>query len=67
MSLFSLNTDCANGTDRDADVLAAFRNKAEIDTTIKEGMSANEISDIVSDRLIKIIKEQLQKSEELKK
>lgn len=59
MSLFSFNTGCANGTCGNKDVLAAFRNETERHTAIKQGMSANEISEIVSERLIEVIKEQL--------
>jgi len=63
MSLFSFNTGCANGTCGSTDVLAVFRNETEKHTAIKQGMSANEISDIVSDRLVEVIKEQLRFSE----
>lgn len=61
MNLFSLNTNCVNEQNSNVDVLAAFRSHNEKEVTIKQGMSVNEISDIVSDRLIELIKNQLPK------
>jgi len=67
MSLFSLNTNCANESNANVDILAAFRNHDEKESTIRQGMSINEISDVVSDRLMEIIKNQLPKEKKVKR
>lgn len=61
MNLLSLNTNCVKEQNSNIDVLAAFRISNEKEVTIKQGMSVNEISDIVSDRLIELITNQLPK------
>jgi hypothetical protein len=66
MNLFSLNTNCVNEQNSNGDVLSAFRNHNEKEITIKQGMSVNEISDIVSDRLVELIKNQLPKEKKTK-
>lgn len=41
------------------DMLSIFREKADQPKTIRPGMSAEELSDIISDRLIELIKRDL--------
>jgi len=44
----------------DKDILAVFNQDAEKSKTIRQGMSVQEISEIVSDRVIAVVKEQFE-------
>ncbi len=57
MTLLSLNPGCANINYRSKDVLSAFKQTTEKKITIQQGMSANEISEIVSEKIIGVVKE----------
>lgn len=45
------------------DVLSAFKPKSGEDREIRPGMSPDELADIVSDRLIEVIKQQFAETE----
>jgi hypothetical protein len=42
------------------DVLSAFKEKSEKNLTIRAGMSVNEISEVVSEKIINLINEQFE-------
>lgn len=48
------------GSFGDRDVLSAFRQTPENRAEIQRGMSPQEIADIVSDRLMKVVKDQFE-------
>lgn len=47
----------------DNDVLSAFRPKAAKAEEIRQGMTPDELADVVSDRLIAVIKQQFEETE----
>jgi hypothetical protein len=57
-TFFDRNLNQGNYGERD--VLSAFRNTPETRSEIQRGMSPQEIAEIVSDRLIKVVKDQFQ-------
>lgn len=60
MDIFSLNNEtCGNAACVNTDRLTAMSKQHEKPTSIKLGMSTKEISDVVSDRLVKSIHDQL--------
>lgn len=63
MNILSINNDFSVNSFSDKDVLAVFK-ESEKSTTIQKGMSPNEISDVVSDKVIKLVKEQFQITKE---
>ncbi len=65
MNTLSFNTGFTKKKSTDIeDVLSKFKQNKEKKLTIKEGMSAEEISEIVSKRVIKIIEEQFKLTKE---
>ena len=60
MNLFAFNNDSASNASADTDVLSVFKQKAEKSTTIHQGMTTREISDIVSDKVISIVLKQFE-------
>ena len=57
-TFFDKNVNQGNFGNRD--VLAAFRTAPEKKAEIQQGMSPQEIADIVSDRLMEVVKDQFQ-------
>lgn len=60
MSIFSFNLDCPPNIVKDRDVLSAFKNTTEKAEQIEQGMSPTEISEVVSDKVIALVREQFQ-------
>lgn len=60
MNFLSFTPDFNSNTYTDRDVLSAFRPSNEKNTQIQQGMSPIEISEIVSDNLMAVIKEQFE-------
>jgi hypothetical protein len=60
MNNLSINNNFAGNTAIDEDVLSAFRQNPERTMNIQQGMSANEISDVVSEKIIAVVKEQFE-------
>lgn len=57
-TFFNKNLNQGNYADRD--VLSAFRKTLEKKSEIQRGMSPQEIAEIVSDRLMEVVKDQFQ-------
>ncbi|MDZ4748614.1 MAG: hypothetical protein SH808_09010 [Saprospiraceae bacterium] len=57
--LFS-NTHFGSGLSSNKDILSAFKTVAERQSTIQQGMTVHEISEVVSDRILAVIQEQFQ-------
>ena len=64
MNILSFNTDFASSNLSNKDVLSAFKQNPEKTLTIQQGMTPKEISDVVSDKIIAIVKEQFQATKE---
>jgi hypothetical protein len=64
MNTLNFNQDLSSGTLANKDVLEGFKQQTDKNLVIKPGMSVNEIADIVSDRVMEIIKEQFKATEE---
>ena len=64
MNILSFNNNCENNSLPNKDILSVFRNKDEKNLTIQQGMSVNEIAEIVSEKVIGIVKEQFQATRE---
>ena len=60
MESTSFNKLFLNNSFSNADVLSAFKEKSQKDLSIHQGMSVNEISEIVSENLIKVVKAQFE-------
>lgn len=60
MRSLSLNNIYFNSLDSKEDVLSVFRVTPKKNIKIEEGMTANEISEIVSEKIIANIKEQFE-------
>jgi hypothetical protein len=60
MSTFSFNLDCPPNILKEKDVLSVFKNRPEKAEQIEQGMSPTEISEIVSDKVIAVVREQFQ-------
>ncbi len=60
MNTLSFNRDFVNSSYSNKDVLSAFRQTDEKNLTIQQGMSPKEISDIVSEKIITVVKEQFE-------
>ena len=64
MDTISFNLEFSNSCLSNRDVLSAFNQNPEKRLTIQQGMSVKEISDVVSDKIILIIKDQFQATKE---
>ncbi|MGF1638622.1 MAG: hypothetical protein ACFCUU_16205 [Cyclobacteriaceae bacterium] len=64
MKILSFNTDYLANTSSNKDVLSVFKQQPEKSLTIRQGMSVDEISDVVSEKVIAIVKEQFQATKE---
>lgn len=60
MNILSFNTEVTSNTFSDRDVLSVFKQQPERAMTIQQGMSAKEISDVVSEKIIAVVKEQFE-------
>jgi hypothetical protein len=60
MNTLSFNQKMNQSNLRDRDVLSAFRKTPERRSEIERGMSPQEIAEIVSDRLMAIVKDQFE-------
>jgi len=60
METLSFNTNFANNSYSNQDVLSAFKETSEKILNIHQGMSVNEISEIVSEKIITVVKEQFE-------
>jgi hypothetical protein len=58
MNSLSFNQELNQGNFREQDILSVFRKDRAQVTEIRQGMTAKEISEVVSDRLIAVVKEQ---------
>jgi uncharacterized Fe-S cluster-containing radical SAM superfamily enzyme len=59
MNTLSFNQEFDQRYTREQDILSAFRKGDRVQATeIKQGMTPEEISEVVSDRLIAVVKEQ---------
>lgn len=64
MTTFSFNPDCPPNT-KDRGVLSTFKNRSEKPEQIVQGMSPKEISEVVSDKVIAVVREQFQNTKNL--
>lgn len=62
MEILKFNTSFSNESFSNKDVLSVFKNTSEKNTIIKRGMSIKEISDLVSEKIITIVKEQFEET-----
>jgi len=60
MTTFSFNPDCPPSISKDRDVLSTFKNRSEGPDQIVQGMSPKEISEVVSDKVIAVVREQFE-------
>ncbi|TAG55115.1 MAG: hypothetical protein EAZ27_07605 [Cytophagales bacterium] len=60
METLSFNTHFENNSYSNKDVLSAFRENPEKNLSIHQGMSVKEISEIVSEKIITVVKEQFE-------
>lgn len=60
METLSFKANFVNNSYSNKDVLAVFKESSVKNLSIQQGMSAKEISDIVSEKIITIVKEQFE-------
>ncbi len=60
MNLLSFNNDLSNSLEINEDVLSVFKQNSDKKNTIQQGMTVREISDIVSEKIINVVKEQFE-------
>lgn len=59
--MLSFNMDLSNNNSSlNTDALSVFKKGSEKNLTIEQGMSVNEISEVVSDKIIEVVKVQFQ-------
>ncbi len=56
----SFNPEFNQNTFSEKDVLSAFRQESKKHTEIRQGMSPREISDVVSEHLMSVVKQQFE-------
>lgn len=64
MNILTFDTDFEGNNQSNKDVLSAFKQNPEKAVSIQQGMSVKEISDVVSDKIIAVVKEQFQATKE---
>ena len=64
MSLLTFNNDLASTLEVNKDVLSVFRQSNDKKNTIRQGMSISEISEVVSEKIINVVKEQFEITKE---
>lgn len=60
MTTFSFNPDCPPSISRERDVLSSFKNHSEKPEQIMQGMSPKEISEVVSEKVMAVVREQFE-------
>ena len=60
METLSFNTNYGNNSYSNKDVLSAFKETSEKNLNIHQGMSVKEISEIFSEKIITVVKEQFE-------
>lgn len=60
METLSFNTSFANNSYSNKDILSVFKETSEKNLSIHQGMSVKEISEIVSEKIITVVKEQFE-------
>jgi len=60
METLSFNTNNTDYSYSNNDVLSVFKESSEKNLSIHQGMSVKEISEIVSDKIITVVKEQFE-------
>jgi len=60
METLSYNKNYANNSYSNKDVLSAFKETSQKNLAIHQGMSVKEISEIVSEKIIAVVKEQFE-------
>ncbi|MEC5165635.1 hypothetical protein RCH18_001366 [Flavobacterium sp. PL11] len=64
MSLLTFNNDLTSTLEVTKDVLSVFRQSNDKKITIRQGMSISEISEVVSEKIINVVKEQFEITKE---
>lgn len=64
MNLLSYNNDLFDTLEVNKDVLAVFKQNSEKKHSIQQGMTIIEISDVVSEKIINVVKEQFENTKE---
>ena len=64
MNTLSLNSNFSSQPSMETDVLSEYNRADKKNLTIRQGMSVNEISDVVSERVINGIKQQFEKTKQ---
>ncbi len=62
MDILSFNRDFSDNSFSNKDVLSAFKQATAKNQTIQRGMSVTEISDLVSEKIITVIKHQFEET-----
>ena len=60
MNNLTFNNNFASNASIDEDVLSVFKQNPERTMNIQQGMSAKEISDVVSEKIIAVVKKQFE-------
>jgi hypothetical protein len=60
MNLLSFNNELTSTLEANKDVLSAFKPHSDKKFTIQQGMTIREISDVVSEKIINVVKEQFE-------
>lgn len=64
MNILSFNNDFTSTVDTNKDVLSVFKQNSDKKHTIQQGMSIREISEVVSEKIISVVKEQFENTKE---
>ena len=64
MNLLSYNNDIFDTLEVNKDVLSVFKQNSEKKHSIQQGMTIIEISDVVSEKIINVVKEQFENTKE---
>jgi uncharacterized protein YidB (DUF937 family) len=64
MNILSFNNEFECNAVSEKDILSAFKRNVEKNLTIQQGMSVNEIAEIVSEKIILLVNEQFQNTKE---
>ena len=64
MNILSLNSGCVCKSNGNRDMLSGFKQHSDKGMSIRSGMTVNEISDVVSDKIINVVKEQFKRKEQ---
>ena len=64
MNLLSFNNELTFTLEANKDVLSVFKQNRDKNFTIQQGMTIREISDVVSEKIINVVKEQFEITKE---